>query len=124
MELYLGNALLPGTCEFDQLCEIKKVFGDIPYYMLNKNSRNVNKYFVYNSKMKKYTLKTVEEYYKENPNDLYDEDYKIPFDIKSLDDLIKIKRDSKIKKFNDNNSSNNGNDLTTKMDFQNLIFII
>ena len=63
--------------------------------MLNKNSRNVNKYFVYNSKMKKYTLKTVEEYYKENPNDLYDEDYKIPFDIKSLDDLIKIKRDSK-----------------------------
>ena len=74
--------------------------------------------------MKKYTLKTVEEYYKENPNDLYDEDYKIPFDIKSLDDLIKIKRDSKIKKFNDNNSSNNGNALTTKMDFQNLIFII
>ena len=42
--------------------------------------------------MKKYTLKTVEEYYKENPNDLYDEDYKIPFDIKSLDDLIKIKK--------------------------------
>ena len=113
VELYLGNALLPGTCEFDQLCKIKKVFGDIPYYMLNKNSRNVNKYYVYNAEMKKYTLKTVEEYYKENPNDLYDEDYKIPFDIKSLDDLIKLKRDSKIKKFNDNNSSNNGNNSSS-----------
>ena len=55
----------------------------------------------------------MEEYYKENPNDLYDEDYKIPFDIKSLDDLIKIKRDSKIKKFNDNNSSNNGNNSSS-----------
>ena len=113
VELYLGNPLLPGTCEFDQLCKIKKVFGDMPYYMLNKNCRNVNKYYVYNAEMKKYTLKTIEEYYKENPNDLYDEDYKIPYDIKSLDDLIKLKRDSKIKKFNDNNSSNNGNNSSS-----------
>lgn len=110
IELYLGNPLLPGTCEFDQLVKIKKVFGDMPYYMLNnKKCRNLQKYYVYNQDLKIYTLKNVDDYFKDNPNDLYDEEYKIPFDIKSLDDLTKLKRDSKIKKFNDNNSSNNGN---------------
>jgi serine/threonine protein kinase len=84
-ELYLGEPLFPGACEFDQLNKICKLLGDLPGCLL-RNAKKRKKFFTPDLEKKVCRLKTVEEYYKEFPNDV-EPKYDIPFDLKSLDEL-------------------------------------
>jgi len=84
-ELFLGEPLLPGSCEYDQLNKIIHLIGDIPDRML-KEGRNSKKYFTFDTKYKMVRIKSVDEYYKEFPNDV-EPKYEIPLGLNSLDEL-------------------------------------
>ena len=138
VELYLGVPLLPGTCEYDQLIKITKIFGDVPKRMLgtNVNSsnsssstkyKNIKKYYKYDNMLQEFIIKTNEEYYTEFPNDIHEEssEFKIPFNITSIDDLLFLNRDSKLKKFNDSlNNSMSRKSFSGKRDIQCFIHFI
>jgi serine/threonine protein kinase len=85
-ELYLGEPLLPGSCEYDQLHKIIQLIGDVPEKLL-KEGRNTNKYYTYDTKYKIIRIKSVEEYYKEFSNDV-EPKYNIPLGLNNLDEMI------------------------------------
>lgn len=93
-ELYLGEPLLPGACEYDQLVKIESLIGEMPQHMI-RGSRNGNKYYKY--KENKFKMKSPEDYYKDNPNDM-EPKYQIPSNLKSLDDLLTNSRKESINK--------------------------
>jgi serine/threonine protein kinase len=101
-ELFLGEPIFPGSCEYDQICKICKLLGDIPFSLL-RNAKKRKKFFTQDSD-KRVRLKTVEEYYKEFPDEM-EPKYDIPFDLKTLDELAyKVVN----KKPNSGNNINNG----------------
>lgn len=84
VELFLGEPIFPGSCEYDQICKICKLLGDMPFYLL-RNAKKRKKFFIQETD-KRVRLKTVEEYYKEFPDEM-EPKYEIPYDLKSLDEL-------------------------------------
>ncbi len=85
-ELFLGEPLFPGSCEYDQLSKIIKLQGMLPGCLL-KLGKKTKKFFKKDEITKRCRMKTTEEYYKEFPTEM-ESKYEIPFDIKSLDDLV------------------------------------
>jgi len=95
-ELFIGEPLLPGSSEFDQLYKIVEFIGEIPNYML-KVGKNTKKYF--NTKavkdesgkilFNKFELKELEEYFNENPK-VEKPKYQIPSGLTSFDDIVKV----------------------------------
>lgn len=109
-ELYLGEPLLPGSCEYDQIYKIIHLIKDFPDRIV-REGRNSNKYFTFDSKDKVIRIKTPEEYYKEYPNDP-EPKYEIPMNLNSLDDLV-----TKINNKKNLNSSHHSNmDLTNELE--------
>lgn len=60
-ELWLGEPIFAGLCEYDQILRIINILGYPPDDMLKQGTK-VKKYFIYEDH--KYRLKTEEEYYK------------------------------------------------------------
>lgn len=111
-ELYLGEPILPGSCEFDQLLKITKLFGELPPYLI-REGKNARKYYTVNGQTKQYRIKTVEGYYKEFPNDM-EPKYDIPLDLKSLDELV-VKANKK------HNSSLNSSNMDINNDLESFV---
>ena len=105
IELFLGGPLLPGYSEYDQLLKIIKIIGKIPDSMLIKNGKKIGNFYNYDKEKNKFILREPKEgeIFDEKDN-AYNNDFKIPFNISSLDDLLTMKRDSKIKGVEMNNS--------------------
>jgi dual specificity protein kinase YAK1 len=118
VELFLGEPILPGSSEFDQLGKIIKLTGNPPQYIL-KEGKNSRKYFTYDSQTKRCRIKTLEEYLKEFPNEA-EHKYEIPLDLKNLDELL-IKSNKKNLNVNHNLniSSNSLNTSNTNTNFDN-----
>lgn len=128
-ELFLGEPLFPGSSEFDQLHKIVSFIGELPLYML-KAGKNTNKYYNVTSQseennkiMKRYSLKTLEEYFRENPN-VIEPKYAIPCGLNSLDDILKLNNNKKnLNQSNTsvsdihNSSHINSNDLESFVNF-------
>ena len=128
IELFLSSPILPGTSNYDQLNKISTVIGEIPQDLIDK-SRRGNKYFINEiNKEKKYRLKTYKEYFKEFPKEKPKEYYDIPENIKNLDSLVDVKRDT-IKSKNSrmkslNNSSLSINSTNIKDDLASFIHLL
>ena len=105
IELFLGRPLLPGYSEYDQLLKITRIFGKIPDVMLMRNGKKVANFFNYDKEKKEFCLRNPKEgeLFDEKEN-IYNNDFKIPFNLSGLDDLLTMKRDSKIKGVEMNNS--------------------
>ena len=116
-ELFLGKPLIPGYSEYDQLSKIIKVIGKIPDSMLEKANKKIFNFFVFDKDKKCFSLREPKkgEIFDEK-SDIYNSDYKIPFDLKGLDDILTVKRSSKIKGVALNNSQN-ATDLVTFIHF-------
>lgn len=116
-ELFLGKPLIPGYSEYDQLSKINKVIGKIPDSMLEKANKKIFNFFVFDKDKKCFCLREPKkgEIFDEK-SDIYNSDYKIPFDLKGLDDILTVKRSSKIKGVALNNSQN-ATDLVTFIHF-------
>ena len=118
VELFLGKPLLPGYSEYDQLKKIIKIIGKIPDSMLEKaNKKIIFNYFVNDKDKNSFNLRDPKkgEIFDEK-SDIYNTDYKIPFDLNGLDDLLTVKRNSKIKGVALNNSQS-VTDLVTFIHF-------
>ena len=117
VELFLGRPLLPGYSEYDQLSKIIKIIGKIPDSMLEICSKKIFNFFQFDKDKKSFKLREPKkgEIF-DDKNDEYNSDYKIPFDLKGLDDILTLKRSSKIKGFEMNNSQN-ATDLVTFIHF-------
>ena len=104
IELFLGRPLLPGYSEYDLLIKIIKIFGPIPDLMLMRNGKKISSFYNYDKELKIYVLRDPKdgEIFNEKEN-IYNNDFKIPFNISSLDDLLTMKRGSKIKGIEMNN---------------------
>jgi serine/threonine protein kinase len=109
-ELYLGEPLLPGCSEYDQLYKIVSLLGDIPDYMV-RQGRNGKKYYTIDKDTKMIRLKTIEEYYSEFPNDP-EMKYQIPGGLTCLDDICKVQ-----KKNLNSSSTDINNDLESFVHF-------
>ena len=105
IELFLGGPLLPGYSEYDQLQKIITIVGKIPDLMLMRNGKRVSNFFNYDKDKNSFILREPKEgeIFDEKEN-IYNTDFKIPFNISKLDDLLTMKRDSKIKGVEMNNS--------------------
>ena len=105
IELFLGGPLLPGYSEYDQLLKIITIVGKIPDLMLMRNGKRVSNFFNYDRDKNSFILREPKEgeIFDEKEN-IYNTDFKIPFNISRLDDLLTMKRDSKIKGVEMNNS--------------------
>lgn len=105
IELFLGGPLLPGYSEYDQLLKIITIVGKIPDLMLMRNGKRVSNFFNYDRDKNSFILREPKEgeIFDEKEN-IYNTDFKIPFNISKLDDLLTMKRDSKIKGVEMNNS--------------------
>ena len=105
IELFLGGPLLPGYSEYDQLSKITKIFGKIPDIMLLRNGKKVANFYNFDKEKNEFSLRNPKEgeIFDEKEN-VYNNDFKIPFNISGLDDLLTMKRDSKIKGVEMNNS--------------------
>lgn len=105
IELFLGGPLLPGYSEYDQLLKITKIIGKIPDLMIMRNGKKISNYFNYDKEKNTFILRDSKEgeIFDEKEN-IYNSDFKIPFNISKLDDLLTMKRDSKIKGVEMNNS--------------------
>ena len=105
IELFLGGPLLPGYSEYDQLLKIITIVGKIPDLMLIRNGKRVSNFFNYDRDKNSFILREPKEgeIFDEKEN-IYNTDFKIPFNISKLDDLLTMKRDSKIKGVEMNNS--------------------
>ena len=124
IELFLGEPLLPGYSDYDQLIKIISLFGKIPDDMLMRNGKKISNYYTYDQEKKEFTLRSPKEgeIFDEKEN-IYNTDYKIPFNISSLDDLLTMKRDSKIKGVEMNNSQDS-TELITFIHFLKCMLII
>jgi dual specificity protein kinase YAK1 len=109
-ELYLGEPLLPGCCEYDQLQKIVALIGELPDYMV-RQGRNNKKYYTIDKDTKMIRLKTIEEYYAEFPNDT-EIKYSIPGGLTCLDDICKVQ-----KKNLNSSSTDISNDLESFVHF-------
>ena len=116
-ELFLGKPLIPGYSEYDQLAKIIKIIGKIPDSMLEKANKKIFSFFVFDKYKKCFCLREPKkgEIFDES-NDIYNNDYKIPFDLKGLDGILTVKRSSKIKGVSMNNSQTS-TDLVTFIHF-------
>ena len=105
IELFLGSPLLPGFSEYDQLLKIITIIGKIPDSMLVRNGKKITHFFNYDKEKNSFILRKPKEgeLFNEKEN-IYNTDFKIPFNISGLDDLLTMKRDSKIKGVEMNNS--------------------
>ena len=105
IELFLGGPLLPGYSEYDQLLKIITIVGKIPDLMLMRNGKRISNFFNYDKDKNSFILREPKEgeIFDEKEN-IYNTDFKIPFNISKLDDLLTMKRDSKIKGVEMNNS--------------------
>ena len=105
IELFLGGPLLPGYSEYDQLLKIIKIIGKIPDLMLMRNGKKIGNFYYYDKEKNNYILREPKEgeIFNEKEN-IYNNDFNIPFNISCLDDLLAMKRDSKIKGVEMNNS--------------------
>jgi serine/threonine protein kinase len=122
LELYLSTPIMPGTCSYDQLYKINSLIGEIPQYLI-QGCKKLNKYFlqVNNKDPPYYRIKTPKEYYKEFPKDKPKDYYSIPENLRNLDELMDVKKDtiksknSRLKSLNNSslsiNSSNIRDDL-------------
>ena len=117
VELFLGKPLIPGYSEYDQLKKIIKIIGKIPDSMLQKANKKIFNQFVQDKGKNSFTLREPKkgEIFDEK-SDIYNTDYKIPFDLNGLDDILTLKRSSKIKGVSLNNSQNS-TDLVTFIHF-------
>ena len=116
-ELFLGKPLIPGYSEYDQLAKIIKIIGKIPDSILEKANKKIFNFFLFDKDKKTFNLREPKkgEIF-DDKNDIYNNDYKIPFDLKGLDDILTIKRSSKIKGVSMNNSQS-ATDLVTFIHF-------
>ena len=89
-ELYLGTPIMPGNTNYDQLYKINILLGEVPQYMIEQSNKR-DKYFTKDN-FNNYRIKSPEEFYKEYP-DIPKKEYEIPKNMKSIDDLINIKKD-------------------------------
>ena len=105
IELFLGGPLLPGYSEYDQLLKIIEIIGKIPNLMLMRNGKKIGSFYSYDKEKNTYILREPKEgeLFDEKEN-IYNNDFKIPYNISCLDDLLTMKRDSKIKGVEMNNS--------------------
>ena len=105
IELFLGRPLLPGFSDYDQLLKIITIIGKIPDSMLLRNGKKILNFFSYDKDKNSFILREPKEgeIFNEKEN-IYNTDFKIPFNISGLDDLLTMKRDSKIKGVEMNNS--------------------
>jgi dual specificity protein kinase YAK1 len=88
-ELFLGEPLLPGSCEYDQIAKIDRLFGTPPQNLL-RGGKKAKKFYTSDFK-----LKNLNEYYKEFQSET-EPRYEIPWDLKSLDDLIFKNQNKKV----------------------------
>ena len=107
IELFLGRPLLPGYSDYDQLLKITKIIGKIPDLMFMRNGKKIFNFYKFNKETNSYILREpkIGEIYDDKGN-IYNNDFKIPFNISCLDDILTMKRDSKIKGVEMNNSQN------------------
>ena len=105
IELFLGGPLLPGYSEYDELLKIINIIGKIPDSMLMKSGKKIGNFYNFDKGKNTYILRPPKEgeIFDDNDNK-YNKDFKVPFNISSLDDLLNIKRGSKIKGVEMNNS--------------------
>ena len=105
IELFLGGPLLPGYSEYDELLKIIKIIGKIPDSMLMKFGKKIGNFYNFDKEKNTYILREPKEgeIFEEKEN-IYNNDFKVPFNISSLDDLLTMKRGSKIKGVEMNNS--------------------
>ena len=125
VELFLGKPLLPGYSEYDQLSKIINFVGKIPDSMMEKaNKKKIFNFFNYDKDKKCFNLREAKkgEIFDEK-SDIYNSDFKIPFDLKGLDDILTLKRTSKIKGVEMNNSQS-ATDLVTFIHFLKCMIII
>ena len=105
IELFLGGPLLPGYSEYDQLTKITKIIGKIPDNMLIRNGKKISNFYHYDKDKNIYILREPNEgEIFDDKENIYNNDFKIPFNISGLDDLLTMKRGSKIKGVEMNNS--------------------
>ena len=93
IELYLKTPILPGTSSYDQLYKINTLIGEYPQYLIDI-CRKRTKYFIKDKVSSYYRIKTPKEYYTEFPKDKPKDFYQIPEKMKSIDDLINVKKDT------------------------------
>ena len=117
VELFLGRPLIPGYSEYDQLKKIMQLIGKIPDSMLEKANKKIFNFFYFDINKKSFNLREPKkgEIF-EDKNDIYNNDFEIPFNLKGLDDILTFKRSSKIKGLEMNNSQN-ATDLVTFIHF-------
>ena len=92
-ELFLGDPIFAGTCEYDQISKIIQLIGPVTMPVLN--TKKYKQFFnLSNSYNNSYnimgSLKSEEAYYKEFPNDKK-YPHVFPHDIKCLEDIAKVK---------------------------------
>ena len=80
---------MPGYSEYDQLLKIIKIIGKIPDLMFMRNGKKINNFYFYDKEKNTYILRPPKEgeIYDEKEN-IYNTDFKIPFNISGLDDLL------------------------------------
>ena len=124
VELFLGKPLLPGYSEYDQLKKIINIIGKIPDSMLEKANKKIFNFFLYDKDKKCFNLREPKkgEIFEDN-NDIYNNDYEIPFNLKGLDDILTLKRSSKIKGVEMNNSQSS-TDLVTFIHFLKCMIVV
>ena len=103
-ELYLGGPLLPGYSEYDQLLKINKIIGKIPENLLKRKGKKILKFYNYDKEKNIFLLRGPKEGELLDESESTNNDFKIPFNINKLDDLITLKRGSRIKGFEINDS--------------------
>ena len=124
VELFLGKPLIPGYSEYDQLKKIINIIGKIPDSMLEKANKKIFNFFLYDKDKKCFNLREPKkgEIFEDN-NDIYNNDYEIPFNLKGLDDILTLKRSSKIKGVEMNNSQSS-TDLVTFIHFLKCMIVV
>lgn len=123
-ELYLGQPLFAGSSSFDQLEKIINFIGELPYYMLKKGKFTKKFYSISNERddegkfYNKFNLKTIEEYFIENP-DICKPKYTIPGGLKDLDDILTFQSKKNLNHSNNSisQSSNHCNELEAFVHF-------
>jgi serine/threonine protein kinase len=84
-ELFLGLPLFPGSSEYNQLSRIVEMLGTPPNYMIEVG-KNAHRYFDRDSTGKRYELKSLESYSREQGKS--EQPSKRYFSAKTLPDLI------------------------------------
>ena len=92
--------------------------------MLEKANKKIFNFFLYDKDKKCFNLREPKkgEIFEDN-NDIYNNDYEIPFNLKGLDDILTLKRSSKIKGVEMNNSQSS-TDLVTFIHFLKCMIVV